>query len=55
MWSSELWRESWFSRLSTVMIRLSARDAFSTSREGAYSRQGTYLFFQKQPNVQNKT
>ena len=28
---------------------------FGTSRKGAYSRQGAYLFFEKQPNVQNKT
>ena len=42
-------RGSWFNRLSTVIIRFSARTAFSTSREGAYSRQGTYFFFQKQP------
>ena len=38
----------------TVMIRFSARGAYLllvTSRERAYSEQGAYFFFEKQPNV----
>ena len=48
-------------RSTKTMIRFSARGAyFSTSREDAYSRQGAfsgqgdYFFFEKKPNVMKK-
>ena len=44
--------------LYTVMIRFCAWGAYSTfgtTREGTYSGQGAYFFFEKQSNVQNKT
>ena len=36
------------------MIQFSA-EVLTYSREVAYSRQDAYFFFDKQPNVQNKT
>jgi len=44
--------------LHTVITRFSAWGAYSTfgtTREGAYSGQGAYSFFEKQANDQNKT
>ena len=35
------------------MIRFSAQGSYS--RQGAYLGQGAYFFFEKQPNVQDKT
>lgn len=53
--ASHLWNRS------TVMIRFSARGAYSTTsregvylRQGAFSGQGNYFFFEKKPNVKNK-
>ena len=38
-----------------LIERPGALFTFGTSREGTSSGQGAYFFFEKQPNVQNKT
>ena len=51
-------RDQYKNRLA-VMIRLGAQGAyviyFGAPREDAYSGQGAYFFFEKQPKIKKKT